>query len=960
MSARRQASTTSLSKYARAHSPDFADNSLDFCNAFWGPNDAGVEVLFARMRGALRTTEELRNFWKERAVIEEQYAKKLAGLAKMALGRDEVGELRSSLDTLRTETEKQASYHLNLAQQVKNDIETSTTAYLNRQLHHKKSQQTAIEREFKLKQQQEAHVNRAREKYEADCMRINSYTAQATLMQGKELENIQAKLKRAQATVGANEQDFQKFTRILQETTGKWEHDWKAFCDSCQDMEEERMDFIKDTLWTYANAVSTVCVNDDEACETMRCGLEQLEPIRDMVNFVRTYGTGNAIPDPPYFINYADPNVAVQNRPTSRPAQFQRVTERVLPMFSSAPQEEQQPDGEVENTAGVGAGSNNSRGRPSSRASQRAPSNAPMTNGRNGNSRTPDPLAAANGPTEKTMLKVGNRAYDVDPANDPQTRSGSSPAGRSNGTLANVGDEEADPLARQMVELQRGATRKGSQGITQPPRGQVSPPAQAQQSQRPTHHPQDSSSNLSAPPGGRGGGPPNKVDYRRSAEIVVGTLPNSITGSRPSSPNPPAPVLSRPPSVARDDVVQEVLSNYQQSLPGEHKNVSRSRSNSNIAQHPQQTQAQGPHGRMDTMAGVGAQGRSPSPQPFRPPSRAASPNPRREPSPSVAAAPSPARQWQQPSQQSRLVSPTSNPPNRRDSYRGPPISAVSAANPSSLVNGFNRPGHSSIPVPPQPIQRATSPNQVGIALDPSGRVAHDEMAERYNNARMHQPPSVAVPPPPQQQPPYAPPPQQNIQRAPSYPPPQQPGYSQPPPAAVPYGRPQQSFVQQQQQQPPPPPQQPLQQPPYSGHQYGQYPPQQDYSQVNGVQRNGSYSAQQGYFGNMQQQQQQQAQQYPQQRVNRAPSPQPEPQPPQGEPIASPTGAYTDDGRPILFYVTAMYDYQASIPEEFDFQTNDVIAVTATPEDGWWSGELLDEARRQPGRHVFPSNFVQLF
>lgn len=107
MSARRQASTTSLSKYARTHSPDFADNSLDFCNAFWGPNDAGVEVLFARMRGGLRTTEELRNFWKERCVhstscpftkltilraaIEEQYAKKLAGLAKMAVGRDEVG-----------------------------------------------------------------------------------------------------------------------------------------------------------------------------------------------------------------------------------------------------------------------------------------------------------------------------------------------------------------------------------------------------------------------------------------------------------------------------------------------------------------------------------------------------------------------------------------------------------------------------------------------------------------------------------------------------------------------------------------------------------------------------------------------------------------------------------------------------------------------------------------------------
>ena len=59
-------------------------------------------------------------------------------------------------------------------------------------------------------------------------------------------------------------------------------------------------------------------------------------------------------------------------------------------------------------------------------------------------------------------------------------------------------------------------------------------------------------------------------------------------------------------------------------------------------------------------------------------------------------------------------------------------------------------------------------------------------------------------------------------------------------------------------------------------------------------------------------------------------------------------------------VKALYDYAATIEEEFDFQSGDIIAVTATPEDGWWSGELLDEARRQRGRNVFPSNFVCLF
>ena len=63
---------------------------------------------------------------------------------------------------------------------------------------------------------------------------------------------------------------------------------------------------------------------------------------------------------------------------------------------------------------------------------------------------------------------------------------------------------------------------------------------------------------------------------------------------------------------------------------------------------------------------------------------------------------------------------------------------------------------------------------------------------------------------------------------------------------------------------------------------------------------------------------------------------------------------------LVCTVKALYDYQATIPEEFDFQAGDIIAVTDTPDDGWWSGELLDEARRVEGRNVFPSNFVCLF
>lgn len=37
---------------------------------------------------------------------------------------------------------------------------------------------------------------------------------------------------------------------------------------------------------------------------------------------------------------------------------------------------------------------------------------------------------------------------------------------------------------------------------------------------------------------------------------------------------------------------------------------------------------------------------------------------------------------------------------------------------------------------------------------------------------------------------------------------------------------------------------------------------------------------------------------------------------------------------------ALYDYTATIDEEFDFQAGDIIAVTTCSDDGWWNGALL--------------------
>jgi hypothetical protein len=168
------------------------------------------------------------------------------------------------MDAVKLETERQAGFHMGLAQQIRTELEAPTTNFNKRQQQHHKSTQAGIEKEFKNKQIQETYVNKAREKYENDCMRINSYTAQSQLVQGKDLEKITLKLERTQGTVQANQREFANYAKALQDTVQKWEVDWKAFCDSCQDMEENRLEFMKDILWAYANSVSTVCVADDE------------------------------------------------------------------------------------------------------------------------------------------------------------------------------------------------------------------------------------------------------------------------------------------------------------------------------------------------------------------------------------------------------------------------------------------------------------------------------------------------------------------------------------------------------------------------------------------------------------------------------------------------------------------------------------------------------------------------
>jgi len=570
-------------------------------------------------------------------------------------------------------------------------------------------------------------------------------------------------------------------------------------------------------------------INFDQSCEKIRVVLEQFEPEKDMENFVRDYGTGNAMPDPPQFVNYANPDAipASFSRLTSRPAHFTRSSNRCnqpRQEFVPPPEEEPNPNN---NVAGVGSGRRNSVSVADPAINGSSSQRQVNGYGAGGSGQSSGPSATGDVTSPQTMLKVGDQAYPVNPDHGPQ----SFKPGHSSGG-SKVGQEN-DPLAKQMAEL-RSASAAGRRNSF----------IQKEQQQE--------------------GGPARTRDYSGSADMVVGGFPSP---SRPVSPSQPTAALMRPPvgtgpSAGANVNVDAVVADYQQSFPGEVK--SHRRTNSHQSQIGSSQLLDRPVSR-EGFAGIGSQGRSPSPS-FN---------------------------------GSRNTSPI---PPHQGSISRP---SATTSTPSHTAR------QESVSVPQQKLpKRATTPNSTGITLDPTGKVAIDSMAEVYqsqppqHNQSSSQPSQYHAPPqnqqsngsmnipgqhphiPPQTQPPYGAPPPASYQQPPPTqqpPPQQQPQYMQPP----------------------------TQQPPPINYQQHHYQPQPEYTQPpahpaytqqqQGLARGQSVSG--GYYQPQVQQQQPQ----PQQIINgyRSTSPQlVHNQPIQAQPhgiTAAPTGQYTENGRPVLFY-----------------------------------------------------------
>ncbi|KAJ2325937.1 formin-binding protein, partial [Coemansia sp. RSA 2681] len=255
-----------------------------------------ISVLMHKLKAAKQTSNDILQLITTRAAMEEDLGKRLGKIARSALGSEEVGSIKEALRTVRAEMESSAKTHSDLARQLRAEIERPLTAFINDQRNKRRAQTTIIQKTEGDRNALRSQLRKLQEKRRADTKRVGDLDLQVNGLQGTADPKLRTKLERAQMQQRATEAEYVDVRVRLKDADAQWFNVWRAACDVFQVLEEQRIEYLKTTLWTYTNLVSSSCVADDEAMERIRQDLELISVADDITAFIQTFGTGS--PDP--------------------------------------------------------------------------------------------------------------------------------------------------------------------------------------------------------------------------------------------------------------------------------------------------------------------------------------------------------------------------------------------------------------------------------------------------------------------------------------------------------------------------------------------------------------------------------------------------------------------------------------------------------------------------------------
>ncbi|XP_075300053.1 F-BAR domain only protein 1 isoform X3 [Opisthocomus hoazin] len=260
-----------------------------FTEHFWGEKNHGFDVLYHNMKHGQISTKELADFVRERAAIEENYAKAMVKLSKMATNGTQLGTFAPLWEVFRISSDKLALCHLELMKKL-HDLIKEISRYGEEQGRvHKKSKE---EVSGTLEAVQLLHgvaqlLPKSKESYHSKCQEYERLRKEGTSQ--KEIDKAELKskkageaLRRAVEKYNAARADFEQ--RMLDSAV------------RFQEVEEAHLRHMKGLIGSYSHSVEDTHVQIGQVHEEFKQNVENIGTEMLLRRFAESKGTGRERP----------------------------------------------------------------------------------------------------------------------------------------------------------------------------------------------------------------------------------------------------------------------------------------------------------------------------------------------------------------------------------------------------------------------------------------------------------------------------------------------------------------------------------------------------------------------------------------------------------------------------------------------------------------------------------------
>eukprot|EP01137_Pigoraptor_chileana_P027886 Opistho-2@11070 len=257
--------------------------------------------------------KNIAEYIKRRAKIEENYGKELLSLAKLLSGKDEVGTLKASIESLRQETDDMGQAHMRMAVQLGTEYEKPLSEFKTRQKLDRKAAEDPLKKSQKAKLNAFDKLIKSKKSYDTKCKEADSLEEMANRGGGKDPAKARQKADKARQAAHLADSQYQEIVRQLEDIRVGWEEEFVMCAQRFQELDVERINFTRDTIWNCLNVFVAQTKFDEQSNEKIRKSLEACNPEADVEQVALLLGTGRERPPGAVYINYYNGPTAAPN-----------------------------------------------------------------------------------------------------------------------------------------------------------------------------------------------------------------------------------------------------------------------------------------------------------------------------------------------------------------------------------------------------------------------------------------------------------------------------------------------------------------------------------------------------------------------------------------------------------------------------------------------------------------------